>query len=133
MASEFGSSKSDYDEPEPTSSSEEPSSSREGGTDEESEQVYGIGEKRKRKCKSGRDNYFDGQARGAYRLRKTLDDSFKDTNLPQIEGVCKYFSPAMVTIVQGFRRLTHHGSELKKRKKKDIPIQKILVELTIKM
>jgi len=66
MASESGSSKSDYDEPEPTSSSEEPSSSREEGTDEESEQVYGIGEKRMRK--SCHDNYFDGQARGAYRL-----------------------------------------------------------------
>lgn len=64
MASESGSSKSDYDEPEPTCPSEEPSSSSEEGTDEESEQVYGIGEKRKRK--SCRDNYFDSRIMHLY-------------------------------------------------------------------
>ena len=66
---------------------------------------------------NSRQKYLDGQARGAYHLRKSLDDSFKDRSSPQLEGVCKYCSPSLSKIAEGFTRLTHNGSDLKKRKK----------------
>ena len=73
---EFSASQSEY----------ESSNESEEDTDVETEQVRGIGEKRK--CKQSRQKYLDGQARGVYHLRKSLDDSFKDRSSPQLEGVC---------------------------------------------
>ena len=99
-------------------------------SEQDVEEGYGIGEKRKHE--TSRQNYMKGRARDAYRLRRSLDDSFKDADPSQLEGVCKYCSPALVEIAEGFRRLTHHGSELKKRRKRRYPIQKILVEQIIK-
>ena len=50
--------------------------SSESESEQDTEQSYGIGEKRKRE--TSRQNYFKGEARDAYRLCKSLDDSFKD-------------------------------------------------------
>ena len=35
---------------------------------------------------------------------------------PSVEGVYSYYSPALTKIAEGFHRLKHQGSELKKRK-----------------
>ena len=79
------------------------------------DQQYGAGEKRRRKQSSK--TYFEGQSRMPYRLSKRLRNSM-DGNETILDGVCKQCNPALVKIVEGFRKLTHQGSELKKRKKK---------------
>lgn len=54
---------------------------------------------------------MNGRARD---LRRSLDDSLKDSSSSQLEGVCNYCSQPFM---KDFRKLTHHGSELKKQKR----------------
>ena len=77
------------------------------------DQHYGAAEKQRREqaCK----NYFEGQSRKPYRLRKRLRNSM-DGNEVVLDGVCKQCSPAFSKIVEGFRKLVHQGSELKRKK-----------------
>ena len=80
----------------------------------ENEERYGAGEKRRRK--ESRKTFFEGQARKPYRLRKRLRCSLED-NDTVIDGVCKQCAPALGKVKEGFHKLRHQGSELKKRKK----------------
>ena len=52
-----------------------------------------------------------------YRLRKRLCSSM-DGNETVLDDVCKQCNPAFAKIVEGFCKLVHQGSELKKRKKR---------------
>ena len=99
----------DSSEPEPESPSEaEPTTS-----DEE----YGSKEKRRRK--HNYDTYFDGRSRNLYRLRKRLRKSLDSTeSTSNLEGVCSQCMPGLTQIVEGFHKLSHSGTELKKRKKR---------------
>ena len=80
----------------------------------ENEERYGAGEKRRRK--ESRKTFFEGRARKPYRLRKRLRCSLED-NDTVIDGVCKQCAPALGKVIEGFHKLRHQGSELKKRKK----------------
>ena len=79
----------------------------------ENEERYGAGEKRRRK--ESRKTFFEGQARKPYRLRKRLHCSLEE-NDTVIDGVCKQCAPGG-KVIEGFHKLRHQGSELKKRKK----------------
>ena len=61
----------------------------------------------KRKQMASRKNYFEGQARHPYRLRKRLDKSFKDMDeeFSLTDEVCDYCRPALSKIAEGFHRL----------------------------
>ena len=77
-------------------------------SEQDVEEVYGIGEKQKRE--TSRQNNMKGRARGTWRLcRSRVFQRCCDPS--QLEGVSKYWSPALVEIAEDFRRLTHHGSE----------------------
>ena len=80
----------------------------------ENEERYGVGEKCRQK--ESRKTFFGGQARKPYRLRKRLRCSLED-NDTVIDGVCKQCAPALGKVIEGFPKLRHQGSELKKRKK----------------
>ena len=79
------------------------------------EEQYGAGAKRRRK--KSRKTFFEGEARKPYRVRKSLRRSLED-NDTGIDCVCKQCAPALDKVVEGFRKLRHQGSELKKRKKR---------------
>ena len=107
---------------------EEPASAMEESTQEESgtisepsssssspEEQYGAGAKRRRK--KSRKTFFEGEARKPYRVHKSLRRSLED-NDTGIDFVCKQCAPALGKVVDGFRKLRHQGSELKKRKRR---------------
>ena len=70
----------------------------------------------KTETKAKLQNLFSRPVRMPYRLRKRLRNSM-DGNETVLDGVCKQCNPAFAKIVEGFRKLVHQGSELKKRKK----------------
>ena len=92
-------------------SSSEPSLS---SSPSENEEQYGAGERHRRK--QSRKTFFEGRARNPYRVQKRLRRSLEDSDT-EIEGVCKQCAPALGSITEGFHKLRHRGSELKKRKK----------------
>ena len=95
-------------------SNSEPSLSSSPSTSGNEEQ-YGAGEKRRRE--QSRKTFFEGQSRKPYRLRKRLRRFLEDSNTV-IDGVCQQCAPALGNVIEGFRKLRHQGSELKKRKKR---------------
>ena len=94
-------------------SNSEPSLSSSSSEDEEQ---YRAGDKCRRKQSK---TFFEGQARKPYRFRKrqrrSLEAEDSDT---VIDGECKQCAPTLGNVIEGFRKLTHQGSELKKRKKR---------------
>ena len=100
------------EEPSTDESNCEPSPS---SSPSENEEQYGAGEKRRRE--KSRKTFFEGQARKPYRLRKRLRRSMEDSDTV-IDGVCKQCAPALGNVIEGFRKLKHQGSELKKRRKR---------------
>ena len=106
----------DDSEPETESPSEGESTEEFTSSDDEST-VYGS--KGKRRRKHNYDTYFDGRSRKAYQLRKRLRKSLDTVeSTTDLEGVCTQCMPGLAQIVEGFNRLSHSGSELKKRKKR---------------
>ncbi len=58
--------------------------------------------------------YLSGRSRKAYKLNSDVEQAAQRS--PQLEGVCTTCAPCLSQVANGFHRLKHQGTELKKRK-----------------
>ena len=102
MASESGT--ASLDESELSGESEE--------SEDESEPV--TPESRKR-WSARLENYTSGNSRKAYRVHEDIRRSVEES--PRMEGVCSVCQQGLARFAEGFHRLRHQGTELKKQMK----------------
>ena len=65
-----------------------------------------------------RSNYLQGKCRKVYKLNESLDQSILESDI-SIRGMCSSCVSSLAQIADGFKQLKHHGTELKKRGKKE--------------
>ena len=70
---------------------------------------------RKRRRSSRLENYISGKSRKAYRVHEDVTRSAEGS--PHMEGVCSVCQQGLARVAEGFHRLRHQGTELKKRVK----------------
>ena len=62
------------------------------------------------------DKYLQGKSNKAYRLRESLSTSLTEST--GLDGICSSCAPMLERIAKGFKELKHHGTTLRKRKRR---------------
>ena len=71
-----------------------------------------------KRLKTLRENYVSGKGRKVYHSNEQLDKFLSDSDPKATSGVCSKCSHGLSVVAEGFIQLKHHGTTLKKHKRR---------------